>query len=46
MNFGSDNQSGASRQVLEMLAIANDGMTQGYGDDQWTQQAVEELKMF
>jgi threonine aldolase len=44
MNFGSDNQTGASRQVLEMLTVANDGITHGYGDDEWTQQAVDALK--
>jgi len=44
MQFGSDNQSGASSQVLEMLTIANTGNTHGYGDDQWTKQAVDALK--
>lgn len=44
MFFGSDNQSGASSQVLEMLNIANTGNTHGYGDDQWTKKAVEALK--
>lgn len=44
MNFGSDNQTGASRQVLEMLSVANGGVQHGYGDDDWTQQAVEVLK--
>ena len=44
MNFGSDNQTGASSQVLEMLTLANDGATHGYGDDTWTQQAVDALK--
>jgi threonine aldolase len=44
MYFGSDNQTGASSQVLAMLTQANSGYTHGYGDDQWTNQAVEALK--
>ena len=44
MQFGSDNQTGASTQVMEMLIRANDGFTHGYGDDQWTDRAVEALK--
>jgi len=46
MQFGSDNQAGASRQVLEMLTTANTGFTHGYGDDQWCAQAKETLKQF
>ena len=44
MQFGSDNQAGASKQVLETLGIANTGFTHGYGDDQWCAQATEALK--
>lgn len=44
MQFGSDNQTGASRQVLEMLAVANSDFTPGYGDDHWCAQATEALK--
>jgi len=44
MYFGSDNQTGASSQVLEMLTQANSGYTHGYGDDQWTDKAIEALK--
>lgn len=44
MNFGSDNQTGASTRVLEMLSTANDGFTHGYGEDKWTEQAVDALK--
>lgn len=44
MIFGSDNQSGASSVVLEMMTLANRGYTQGYGNDQWTRQATDALK--
>ena len=43
MQFGSDNQTGASQKVLETLANANDGHTHGYGDDQWTQAASDKI---
>jgi threonine aldolase len=44
MFFGSDNQSGASSQILEMIQIANTGNTHGYGDDDWTKQGIDALK--
>ncbi|MEK7316559.1 MAG: beta-eliminating lyase-related protein [Candidatus Eisenbacteria bacterium] len=44
MQFGSDNQTGASPRVMEMLARANAGHTHGYGNDEWTERAVEALK--
>ncbi len=44
MKFGSDNQTGASPQVMEMLIKANSGFTHGYGDDEWTAMAVEALQ--
>jgi len=44
MKFGSDNQSGASLKVLEMIKVANEGYTHSYGDDEWTKQAIDELK--
>ena len=44
MIFGSDNQSGASPQIMEALLAANSGYAHGYGDDPWTHQAVEALK--
>ncbi len=43
MQFGSDNQSGASQQVLETLISANTGFTHGYGDDHWCTLAKEAL---
>ena len=45
MYFGSDNQTGASSQVLEMITLANEEFTHGYGDDRWTHQAIEALKV-
>ncbi len=44
MQFGSDNQTGASRQVLEMLTVANADFTIGYGDDHWCDQATRSLQ--
>jgi len=44
MQFGSDNQTGASKQVLEMLIKANSGFTHGYGEDHWCDLATEALK--
>ncbi len=44
MQFGSDNQTGASAQVMEFIQQANDGYTHGYGDDKWTERAVQALK--
>ena len=44
MYFGSDNQTGASPQVIGILAEANNEYTHGYGDDRWTDQAIEALK--
>jgi len=45
MYFGSDNQTGASSQVLNMLTEANNDYTHGYGDDRWTHQAIDALKI-
>lgn len=44
MNFGSDNHSGTSEQVLETMMEANHGFTHGYGDDAWTRKAAAELQ--
>jgi len=44
MNFGSDNQTCASEQVMETMLAANRGFTHGYGDDEWTRRATEELR--
>ena len=44
MKFGSDNQTGASLTVLETVKVANEGSMHGYGDDEWTKKAIDELK--
>ena len=44
MIFTSDNQSGASQQVLDAIVEANCGATAGYGGDDYTQTAIEALK--
>lgn len=44
MQFGSDNQTGASPRVLETLQRANAGTTHGYGHDEWTDRAVAALR--
>ncbi|HEY6572534.1 MAG TPA: low specificity L-threonine aldolase [Candidatus Eisenbacteria bacterium] len=44
MQFGSDNQTGASPRVLETLTRANAGHTHGYGHDEWTERAVAALR--
>ncbi len=43
MQFGSDNQTGASQKVLDYIARSNDEHTHGYGDDQWTQDARDKI---
>ncbi|MBF0468732.1 MAG: low specificity L-threonine aldolase [Desulfamplus sp.] len=44
MLFGSDNQTGASLQVLEMVIAANKSHAHGYGDDEWSRKAIDALK--
>ncbi len=44
MQFGSDNQTGASRRVLDMMEKASSGHARGYGADEWTQAGVEALR--
>ncbi len=44
MQFGSDNQTGASQQVLAMLTSANSGFTHGYGDDEWCARAARAIE--
>jgi threonine aldolase len=46
MNFGSDNQSGASEKILQAIVAANSGAESSYGTDRWTQQAEEKLAEF
>lgn len=44
MQFGSDNQVGASRQVLDAVVAANDGHVHSYGNDPYSERAIESLK--
>lgn len=46
MNFGSDNQSGASEKVLQAIVEANSGAQSSYGTDSWTRQAEALLEEF
>lgn len=41
--FGSDNHAGAHPKVLEAIAEANAGHAHGYGEDPWTERAIEVL---
>ena len=43
MHFGSDNQSGASEQVLNAIIEANVGSSASYGTDEWTLKAERML---
>lgn len=42
--FASDNNSGVHPKILEAIINANSGHVAGYGDDVYTQQAVNEFK--
>ncbi|HYM36296.1 MAG TPA: beta-eliminating lyase-related protein [Steroidobacteraceae bacterium] len=44
MNFGSDNQAGASQQVIDAVIAANVGNAHGYGSDPWTERATNLLR--
>ena len=44
MHFGSDNQTGASAQIMDFIQKANSGHTHSYGEDEWTNRAVQALK--
>ena len=46
MNFGSDNQSGASEKVLQAIVEANSGAQSSYGTDSWTRRAEALLEEF
>ncbi|MFQ3281440.1 MAG: threonine aldolase, partial [Reinekea sp.] len=43
MYFGSDNQTGASNQVLQAIISANEGACDAYGEDKWTKEACEKI---
>jgi len=42
--FASDNYAGICPEALAAMAQANHGHVRGYGDDQWTTQAVELIR--
>lgn len=44
MEFASDNESGASQQILDTLLAANAGASAGYGNDDWTQRAITAIQ--
>lgn len=43
-SFASDNNSGVHPLVMEALNRANIDHSLGYGDDKWTEEAVEKIK--
>jgi len=42
--FGSDNHSGVHPEVLSAIAEANVGHAHAYGDDRWTDSAIEAVR--
>ncbi len=42
--FASDNNSGVHPEVLKAMSVVNQGHAIGYGDDDYTQQAIELFK--
>src|SRR3954467_7155409 len=43
-HFASDNDAGICPEAMAALAKANQGHVRGYGDDQWTAEAVELIR--
>jgi threonine aldolase len=43
-SFASDNNSGASPEIIEAIAAANEGHCLGYGEDSWTEKAQAAFK--
>jgi threonine aldolase len=43
-SFASDNNSGASPEIIEAIAAANEGHCLGYGEDRWTERALASFK--
>jgi threonine aldolase len=43
-SFASDNNSGASPEIIEAIAAANEGHCLGYGEDRWTERAQAVFK--
>src|SRR5690554_484786 len=44
-SFGSDNNSGVHPRILKAIAEANNDHTIAYGDDQWTREAEEAIRV-
>jgi threonine aldolase len=44
-SFGSDNNSGVHPRILKAIAKANSDHTIAYGDDQWTREAEESIRL-
>ena len=44
MNFASDNTTGATPEIIEALAIANEGAQLGYGNDDLTHNAEDQIR--
>ena len=44
-SFGSDNNSGVHPRILKAIAEANSDHTIAYGDDPWTREAEEAIRM-
>lgn len=44
--FASDNYSGVHPQIMQALMKANDGHAGSYGNDAWTQRAIEKFKAY
>lgn len=42
--FGSDNHAGVHPQILSAIAEANVGHAHAYGDDRWTDHAIEAIR--
>jgi threonine aldolase len=43
-SFASDNNSGASPEIIQAIVMANDGHALGYGEDRWTERAQAVFK--
>ena len=44
-SFASDNNSGVHTKIMQAIVAANTGHTIAYGDDIYTQAAVDEFKL-
>ena len=43
-SFASDNAAGVLPEVMEALAAANDGSALAYGEDRWTERAIDDIR--